>query len=141
MSNSILGAIVNRFNTSSDAAPLLALVTGGMYADMVPGIGQRPYVTLEEGPTELYGQTKGPYAPHVRNVNVTFWIFGATRATVEAIQDATEVAYISNTCPNPITYTFDSLQYMDSLFADRGGRMDGEGWTGWVSITFQHSKI
>jgi hypothetical protein len=142
MSNSITGAISNVFATSDNAATLRTLTSPAvtMFADFTTSPMVRPFIVVGEGPTSLFGQTKNtPYAAEIRDVTISFYVYGRNRPEVESILDQLEAVYI-DLGQGETAYTFDNYNYLGTWFADRATDFDKEGYKGLLSVIFQVNK-
>jgi hypothetical protein len=139
MSNSITGAIADRFQNSSDAATLRTLVTA-LYADITNGTMVRPFIVVSEDATSLFGEARNtPYAPQVRIATINFDVYASNRPQAETILDATETVFLELAVQLG-TYTFDNYTYLGTQFANRLHNMDTQGWYGLLQLAFQYHK-
>jgi len=92
----LIEAIVDLCDTASEAAPLRALLTGGLAADSDWDNRIRPYgiVTESTFDVEVRGHNQ---SYEVETQTIQFQIFTDTRAECVAILDALEAAYMPTT--------------------------------------------
>ncbi|MBS3904799.1 MAG: hypothetical protein KGZ39_05690 [Simkania sp.] len=140
---SLLGAIVELYKTSTlnDAVNLRTLIgNDSMYGDRLPsnaGQGIKPFVVLSEIRTQILNEAKsGRKRITVRNVFVTFFVFGKGREEVEAVLENLEDLYTDGAAQLQIT----NRVHNATRIADRSQSIGSDSWEGQLTLTFMLTK-
>lgn len=140
--SSLLGELVNQYNTSTDA-PMVELRTllgaNKVYADLLPPNITKPFVMLAEAGTKVEAEPKSNAARvRVLGTTIDFTCYSTHRQFNEDCLELIEDAFCNATDPLELGARKD---HMATFFVDRTLAFDGdEGWIGTIQLRYVYTK-